>query len=95
MSSNNGTPKVEIHDAFVYDCPNCGRENFIRSFSEDLTPDEVNELVDKYGEDPEYWSSGCWASRPTEVTCEFCSSSYETYSWDQGDDRIGVEEDFE
>lgn len=76
---------VELSPAYMWDCPNCGRENFQRSvllamtdedrLEMDLAPNEV----------------GSWQSYPNIVVCRFCEQQYQTKHI--SDDGEGDEDD--
>lgn len=77
--------KVELHTAYSWDCPQCGRESFVRAVVVELTPDDVIELLSVYGGDIDYWANGHWTSRPDDVTCPHCKNSWQTVEWENGD----------
>jgi len=58
---------VELHPAWCFTCPECGRDTFVRAHSpcslEGVLPDDF---------DPERYEGGEWISKPTQVTCEHC-----------------------
>jgi len=56
-------PVVELHNAFVWDCESCGRENFVRA---------VTTKLDVQG----LGSIGQWVTRPDTVRCTHCSATY-------------------
>jgi len=63
---------VELSPAYMWDCPNCGRENFQRSIMTAITAQDRIEmgLEDNQG--------GCWQSYPNIVVCRHCDSKYTT-----------------
>ena len=57
--------KIEVHSAWMFDCNECGRENFIRGVRrESVEGDEGR--VDLY------------VLYPREVMCKHCECKYET-----------------
>ena len=79
-------PIVELHPAFVWDCENCGKENFCRSIATYLQPGKDDVQLEKmYGADAleEIKRAGGFItckSYPFRVTCTDCTSSYRTVS---------------
>lgn len=71
---------VELHQAWMWDCPEYGRENFERSVTAELTPAEAKETATEMGlldEQAEYVQHaairGDFCTKPNEVTCKHCS----------------------
>ena len=73
--------EVELHPAFVWDCPSCGREQFERSVVAELSPDELEELREQHGIQP--WEAGRFHTKPTTVNCRSCGFSGSTADEDQ------------
>lgn len=75
MGDATGLPKVELHQAFVWTCEDCGRDSFARAVH--LTPEEVamlgEDVLDRAG-----GRSGDWCMAPWAVTCPHCGARYET-----------------
>lgn len=70
---------VELHTAFMWDCPECGRENFTRAIACEMTPDELAEAeaaLESEGIGMEV--GGGFVAAPKEVTCQFCNQSFDT-----------------
>lgn len=63
---------VELAPAYMWDCPNCGRENFQRSIMTAITAEDRVEM----NLDPD--ETGCWQSYPNIVICRYCDSKYIT-----------------
>ncbi len=62
--------QVELCPAYVWDCPECGRENFQRAITHVPTEEDV-------AENPELeW--GAWMTRPNFVVCRHadCGRKY-------------------
>jgi len=78
--------KVEVHPAYVWDCPECGVENFERAAVLDLPDDEKLELMHKQGilepyqtlDDMPEGEGGLFMSQPQEVDCRECGKHYDT-----------------
>lgn len=68
--------KVELHNAYMWDCPNCGRENFCRAVVAELTPEDVELMMREHGGEPSDWQTGLWMTRPDEVTCSACGAEF-------------------
>lgn len=91
---------VELHCAFVWDCDECGRENFERAiegnFDEAALEADENQVVghlvalDAESVDDELFESECLtqviALAPRRVTCKHCKSSFETEIGDSEDE---------
>lgn len=57
--------KIEVHNAWMFDCNSCGRENFIRGVQRESIQGEDGR-VDMY------------VLYPRAASCKFCGESYET-----------------
>lgn len=75
--------KVELHNAHVWDCEECGRENFCRSVTVEMNPDDPRdaELIalakaecEEIGGDV----NSFWQSEPEVVVCSHCGAEFET-----------------
>lgn len=75
-------PIVEVHQAWMWDCPDCGTENFERSVTADLTREEAIELakdigeLDEFSEVPENYSCD-FVTAPIEVHCRQCAHIFD------------------
>ncbi len=67
---------IELHLAFVFDCNECGRENFVRAVTCDFDDNTVAEMKEEYG--IEAYDLGDWQMQPTSVKCQFCKAEYST-----------------
>ncbi len=80
--------KIELRPAYIWDCDECGIENFERTIIipiEELTEEEreqfsEEELQEFLGED------GSFQSMPNNVTCSNCDTEYETYHMFYGEE---------
>jgi predicted RNA-binding Zn-ribbon protein involved in translation (DUF1610 family) len=64
---------VEVQLAFLFTCPECGKENFVKSVFHEFDPDEQRELTEELGERPE---TGGWVTHPECVACPACGSEF-------------------
>ena len=78
MSAKNPTnfQHVEMVPAFLWTCPDCGRDNFERSVVVELSPEEMQELREDHG--VEVWEQGEFLSCPKAVVCQHCRLKYKT-----------------
>lgn len=58
---------VELHPAHVWDCPECGIENFVRSIVFEPDAQDLQE-----GLEP-----GMWMTAPDSVTCHSCATTFD------------------
>ena len=65
--------RIELHPAFVWDCEDCGTENFVRAVS-DFAEDVQEKLREEYG--VEDYETGSWCMAPSSVTCKYCGSVF-------------------
>jgi rubredoxin len=72
---------VEMHPAYVWDCDNCGGENFERAVVYEFTPEERRELAEQ-GEEPE---TGNWMTHPDHVKCRHCGAAFEAHHFQEGE----------
>ena len=74
--------KVELHQAFMYDCPECGRENFVRAINMEIPPEDqedlLRELTGNEWDDMPEGMHGIFLMAPVEVECAFCGEVLET-----------------
>ncbi len=75
--------KVELAQAFVWTCPECGTDHFERSILVELSPEEMQELRDDHN--VEVWQQGQFVTRPNTVTCPDCNRNYATASLESDD----------
>ena len=69
-------PTVELHSACVWDCDECGLENFERNRIFEASEEELAEMRDEHGVQP--WEDGEWTVRPTAVQCRHCKATFKT-----------------
>lgn len=83
-------PFVEVHQAFMWTCDNCGRDNFCRAVRWEGAPEEKEQMLRDIGylepgqslKDLEMTPSGKVSadlfSTPIEVTCSACGDRFTT-----------------
>lgn len=71
--------RVELRPAFVWDCPECGREHFARAVVPEMSPEREAEMRNEYG--IESWVEGDFLLAPDRVTCPHCEIEFETKDW--------------
>lgn len=64
---------VEVSLAFVFNCADCGEENFVRSVLHEFSPAEQAEMAEELGERPQ---TGGWVTHPEHVKCERCGAEF-------------------
>ena len=69
-------PIAEMHHAYVWDCDNCGRENFVRAIAFEGSPDDLEEMREEHG--VETWDAGEFETYPDGVKCKHCGTEYAT-----------------
>lgn len=67
--------EVELFPAFMWDCDNCGRENFVRATIPQLSEEERAELKYEYDIDMD----GFIMESPKRVICKFCETKFKTF----------------
>ena len=69
--------RADLHPAWVWDCPDCGEENFARSMVYDMDSDEVQEMKEQHAiEEDEH---GFYQSCPEEVECYSCGAVFDAW----------------
>jgi hypothetical protein len=74
-------PSVELLPAFLFVCPDCGLDNFVRCRRIEPDSDEGRELTEQLDNDTEIvWRNvgGDWLEAPTEVACAYCGTKFPT-----------------
>jgi len=67
---------VELHQAFMWDCPECGLENFARSVRLELSPEEIEEMSENFGVASS--TDSRFSIIPENVTCKHCEKKFIT-----------------
>ena len=62
---------VNLRPAYVWDCPECGIENFCRGIVPEMSDEDLEELRSEQGIQP--WEDGDFVMMPDEVQCEACN----------------------
>lgn len=78
------TERVELRPAYAWDCPECGREHFVRAIVPEMSPEEIKELRDGFGLEP--WETGDFLCAPERVTCTHCQIEFETENFNDGEE---------
>ena len=68
--------RTELHQAFIWTCDNCGRDQFERAISVEVSEQDERKL--KFMAGVELWWEGRFIAAPTEVTCQECDHTYST-----------------
>lgn len=79
---------VELHPAYVWDCNECGTENFERAIVPDMSPDDLEALRHDHGLQP--WDLGNFQMMPDTVDCSECGASYRTVHFPDDDPSGGL-----
>ena len=67
---------VELCPAFVWTCPICGLDHFVRAAVVE-NPDLIDELREEAGF--EAWTEGDFMYAPELVTCPHCETEFKTH----------------
>jgi hypothetical protein len=68
--------KVELRPAYVFDCDECGRENFVRGIVPEFSEEELAEIRLEQGIEP--WEMGDFVTMPEVVKCQHCNAVFES-----------------
>jgi len=79
-----GELRVELHQAFMWDCPHCGVENFQRGVTIHMTDEELLESGIE-ASDFESWRTATTA--PCKVKCHDCERQFKATEDDDDDDH--------
>lgn len=82
--------KVAMHPAYMFDCPACGIENFVRAMNFPLNRDDEQEVerarrclkLDEWEEIPD----GAFVTYPDRVRCGECGEEFDTVGWDEDEE---------
>lgn len=86
MQSGEGSstlPEIELHQAWTWDCDNCGTGNYCRAVTAELTPEEKEEMLrEEYGIQPYDAVPEAlnveMITCPVQVTCSSCGAEFKT-----------------
>jgi rubredoxin len=74
---------VELHQAFLWTCEECGRDNFERAITiapESIDPDDLPSVLGLEPEEVKEWmesgGGGSWTTAPTHVCCPHCEARF-------------------
>lgn len=73
--------RAELHPAYVWDCNQCGTENFERAITFEGSPQDLQYLKEEHGVQP--WETGEFRTVPLTVTCSQCGTIYKTADDDE------------
>jgi hypothetical protein len=68
--------QIVLRPAYVWDCPECGREVFVRGIVPEMADEDLVALREEHGIEP--WEEGDFVMLPETVVCPECSASFET-----------------
>jgi hypothetical protein len=68
--------KIELHQAFSWDCPECGMEMFTRGIVPEMSYEEEQEMRSDFAVEP--WENGDFILMPNIVECRNCHSKFST-----------------
>lgn len=69
-----GGTLIEIHEAYCFDCDECGRENFFRVVNRETENLEISEEAQQLKDDG--WDVSAMFI-PESVECEFCKTEFQ------------------
>lgn len=65
--------RVELHDAFFFICPECGKTGWVKALRAEMSEEEKQEMQDQMG------GPGCMMMAPNSVKCERCKMEFEAF----------------
>jgi rubredoxin len=74
--------EVELLPAYMWDCPECGGENFERGIVPEMSEEDKAELREEHG----VVEDGHWMLMPSKVTCRHCEATFDTKVYDNYDE---------
>lgn len=77
---------IELCPAYVFDCDDCGSENFVRGLIPSLTEEVIKELQEEFDVPPE--DMGVWMCMPTQVKCSKCGAEFSTEHYPDNNTNI-------
>jgi hypothetical protein len=86
----NDTQIVEMRIAYVWDCENCGTENFERAVVYEFSPEEIADAI--ADGDSELAQTGNWMTHPNHVKCRKCSAEFAAKHFRTDDDSFVEQE---
>ena len=70
------TEPVELHQAYRWDCPECGREVFGRLMLVERDSEEMDHLREEFGVEP--YEEGEFLMYPKQVECPYCERRFDS-----------------
>jgi len=84
VTPNRETRTVELVQAFLWTCDDCGRDNFERAITvspESINPDDLPtssyEDADAIREWLQEGGEGSWVKAPSQVLCKHCGGEFD------------------
>lgn len=68
-------PTIEVRQAFLFDCDECGKENLVRAVCPEMSDEERIEALDLFGYEP--WEEADFVLCPEEVECWNCGTKFQ------------------
>jgi len=84
MATGRDVRTVELVQAFLWTCDECGRDNFERSVTvapESIDPDDLPDVPGLDSDTIREWletGGGEWVTAPQHVKCQHCGSEFDT-----------------
>lgn len=83
MATGGDTRTVEMLQAFLWICEDCGRDNFERAIvlePESIDPENIPELAGEDADAIREWIAagieGAWVKAPDQVRCRHCGAEF-------------------
>ena len=76
---------VELRSAYTFTCEECGRDTFGRLIAVEMSQEDRENLVFKYGELAE---QGDWEMWPEQVKCSHCGVEFQGYPRGEGHESV-------
>jgi len=75
-------PAVELHEAYIWTCDDCGQDNFGRMIElepdSELIPESLRSEVSTFASiQRAHGVGGAFLTRPSRVACLFCGSEFD------------------
>lgn len=75
MAQEKSKKKVELHDAFFFICPECGKTTFLKGMIQEMSEEDLTEMKSVAGIDLE--DDGYFLNIPEEVACHHCKEGFD------------------
>lgn len=83
---------VELWIAWLWTCPDCGIDHFVRSVESQFPPEQARDfalregIIEDWQDTPEGINDGKWVSKPEQVKCPACSIEFPVLFEEGGDE---------